>query len=131
MAIKIQSAEVDVAELVGARCERLVAVPGAAVDLVLFLYLLADGVWYRFFLDSQHLFLAECSGPDEAEDLPPGDTTYVDLGEVLGCVGSVIEEFAMKDGTLTIRFSGGESLVLSEGKSSVGPASGRKVRLLH
>jgi hypothetical protein len=130
MAIKIRDAEIDVDELVGARCERLIAVPGEAVDLVLFLYILAEGVWYRFFLDSQHLFLTECSGPEETEDLAPGDT-YVDLGEVLGCVGSTIEEFAMKDATLTIRFSGGESLVLSEGKSSVAPASGRKVRLLH
>jgi hypothetical protein len=130
MAIKIQDAEIDVDELVGARCERLLAVPGEAVDLVLFLYILAGGAWYRFFLDSQHLFLAECEGPDETEDLAPGEA-YVDLGDVLGCVGSTIEEFAMKDGTLTIRFSGGESLVLSEGKSSVGPASGRKVRLLH
>src|SRR5690242_369025 len=105
MAIKIRDAEIDVDELVGARCERLLAVPGEAVDLVLFLYVLADGVWYRFFLDAQHLFLAECAGPDETEDLGPGDR-YVDLGEVLGCVGSTIEEFGMKDGTLTIRFSG-------------------------
>ena len=130
MAIKIQDAEVDVDELVGARCERLIAVPGAAVDLVLFLYILADGAWYRFFLDSKHLFLDECEGPDPAEDLAPGDT-YVDLGEVLGCAGAVIEEFAMQGGTLTIRFSGGESLVLSEGKSNVAPASGRIVKLLN
>jgi hypothetical protein len=130
MAIKIQDAEVDVDELVGARCEKFLAIPGAAVDLVLFLYMLAGDVWYRFFLDAQVLFLEPCSGPDPDEDLGPGEA-YVDVGEVLGCVGAVIEEFSMKNGTLTIRFSGGESLVLSEGKSNVAPASGRTVKLLH
>ncbi len=130
MAIKIQDTKVDVEELVGTRCERLIAVPGAAVDLVLFLYIRASGVWYRFFLDSQHLFLAECDGPDPREDLGPGDA-YVDLGDVLDCVGAAIEEFTMQDGTLTIRFSGGESLVLSEGKSTVAPTSGRTLKLLN
>jgi hypothetical protein len=130
MAIKIQDGEVDVDELVGTRCRRLIAVPGAAIDLVLFLYILADDTWYRFFLDSQLLFLDECKGPDRADDLTPGDE-YFDLGEVLGCVDALIEEFTMQDGTLTIRFSGGESLVLSEGKSSVGPASGRTMKVLN
>jgi len=130
MAIKVQGAEVDVEELIGARCERFIAVPGAAIDLVLCLYMLADGVWYRFFLDAQHLFLDECQGPDAEDDLAPGET-YVDLGEVLGCAGTLIEEFTMQNGTLTIRFSGGESLVLSEGQSKVAPTSGRTLKLLH
>jgi hypothetical protein len=130
MAIKIQGANVNVEELVGARCERFVAVPGAAVDLVLFLYMLAGGVWYRFFLDTGHLFLDECSGPEPQDDLGP-DEAYVDLCEVLGCAGTTIEEFSMRGGTLTIRFSGGESLVLSEGRSTVGPASGRTLKVLH
>jgi hypothetical protein len=130
MAIRIQDAEVDVEELVGTRCDRFLAVPGAAVDLVLVLYIFAGGAWYRFFLDAQLLFLDECAGPDPEDDLVPGET-YIDLGEVLGCTGAVIEEFAMHAGTLIIRFSGGESLVLSEGQSAVAPASGRIVKFLH
>ena len=130
MVIKRQDADTDVHELVGARCERLLAVPGAAVDLVLFLYILADGAWYRFFLDSELLFLDSCAGPDREDDLSPGEE-YVDLGEVLDCVGAVIDEFTMRKGTLTIRFSGGESLVLSEGRSAVAPTSGRTLRLLN
>ena len=117
-------------ELVGARCEGLIAVPGAALDLVLFLYILADGAWYRFFLDAELLYLDECGGPDRDDDLPPGEE-YVDLGDVLGCVGTTIEEFGMRRGQLTIRFSGGESLVLSEGRSAIAPASGRIVKLLN
>jgi hypothetical protein len=130
MAIRIQDAEVEVDELVGKRCELFLGVPGEAIDLVLFLYMLADGVWYRFFIDAELLVLEPCAGPDPDDDLGPGET-YVDLGEVLGCVGAGIEEFSMRKGTLTVRFSGGESLVLSEGKSKVGPASGRTVKLLH
>jgi hypothetical protein len=50
---------------------------------------------------------------------------------VLDCVGKTIEEFSMKDGTLTVRFSGGESLVLSEGRSAVAGASGRTLKVLN
>jgi len=129
MALTRRGSETEVAELVGARCESLLAVPGAALDLVLFLYIRADGAWYRFFLDAELLFLDECAGPDHDDDLPP-DEEYVDLGEVLGCVGATIEEFAMRKGQLTIRFSGGESLVLSEGRSAMAPWTGRIVELL-
>ena len=130
MTITRQDPETDVHELVGTRCEHLIAVPGAAVDLVLFLYICAGGAWYRFFLDASRLFLDECAGPDRGDDLVHGED-YVDLGAVLGCVGAIIEQFAMTGGKLTIRFSGGESLVLSEGRSNVGPSIGRTLKVLN
>jgi hypothetical protein len=113
MCISRQHAETEVTELVSAVCQQLLAVPGTAPDVIVALYLLADGTWYRFFLDAQLLFLDESPGPDPEEDLDTGQS-YIDLSSMLGCAGSRIEEFVMTGGTLTMKFSGGASLVLRE-----------------
>lgn len=84
MAITRQHASTDVAELVGVRCEKLFAIPGVAPDIVIAAYLLADGTWYRFFIDAGLLFLDECEGPDPEDDLAPGDD-YVDIGANMRC----------------------------------------------
>jgi hypothetical protein len=128
MPIARHDEETSVHELIGACCERLVAAPGGAVDLVVALYILVNGAWYRFFVDAGCLVLYECAAPDAAVGLAGGEE-YVDLGEVLGCAGKTIVKFEMRAGTLTIGFSGGESLVVSEGAS--GGGGGPRVRLLN
>jgi hypothetical protein len=113
MSISRQDWETDLTELHGAVCDRLLAVPGKAPDFVIVLYLLADGVWYRFFLDAHLLFLDEGLGPDPEDDLGEAES-YLDLSSRLPCSGGRIEEFAMRDGTLSVRFSTGASLILRE-----------------
>ena len=104
MTLSRQHSETRVPELVSARCERLIAAPGTRPGTVGLLYLLADGVWYRMFVDAGLFFLDECAGPDSKDDLCEGES-YVDLSSELACAGETIRELAMKNGVLTIRFS--------------------------
>lgn len=113
MTLSRQHANTDIAELVGLVCERLIAIPGSSPDVVLAVYLRADGKWYRFFLDVGVLFFDESSGPDAEDDLEAG-AEYVDLGHRMQCEGQAISEMRMDAGTLALRFRSGVSLLFTE-----------------
>ena len=108
-----QHAETDVPELIGTVCAKILAVPGASPEAIVLLYLLANGRWYRFFIDEQVLFFAECFGPDPRGDLSENES-YVDLASAHGVVGSEIKLFSMRKGMLTMIFSNGRSMRVKE-----------------
>ena len=113
MPISRQHAETRIVELSGWQCEHLLALPSEYADVITVLYLKADGLWFRFFIDAGVLFFDECDGPDPEDDLSPGEQ-YCNVGDKCGCSGDVIELIDMRNKTLRIAFASGRMITLSE-----------------
>ena len=108
-----------VIELRGKRCFIFQAVYSVADKKYGPFYLKAAETWHRFYLDAGLLFWEEGIAPDLEDDLFEGDE-YVDLGEFIPAVGSIITRIEMADGILVMQFEKGPTLEFKTDVEEVG-----------
>ncbi|MCF7789037.1 MAG: hypothetical protein K9N47_23130 [Prosthecobacter sp.] len=118
-AIHRQHETTCIPELAGQVCSAFKAVSHENSQIFGVFYMQLSGAWYRFFLDAGLLFWQDGPAPDPYDDLLDGEA-YIDLGNVLGVVGSSITEISMHDCQLLLQFENGARLTLRNGVEEVG-----------
>ena len=113
MEIRRQHETTTIDELIGESCTNLLGVgPGNDCGFY-FSYLEASNTWYRFFIEHGILFW-DTVAPDPEDDLAEGED-YDDLLKRYGVTKNErLDAVNMKDGRLTITFSGGLAFLIEE-----------------
>lgn len=112
MTIFRQHETTRIVELEGVTCEAFRAVrPVADANSLSILYLKAQNVWHRFYLDAGLLFWKEGAAPDPDDDLRDNEY-YCDMADALKVKDVAIRSIIMADDVCTIEFANEAVLTL-------------------
>ncbi len=113
MEITRQHEATTIQELNNSECTSLLGIgPGGDQGYYAW-YLEANHTWYRFFIQHGILFW-DTAAPDPEDDIAEGEEYRSVFDDSWPKEQRLIAKIAMEDGTLTVEFAGGRTLVVSE-----------------